>query len=560
MSSSYSGAFLKDKNNELSAQECEQFLKDYNNFKKDSGFKIYNPKTNKQLTSKNRIEYIYLKCKEIISHSKSSSYSPASKSSSDKENRVVLDSYDKVKNIIELPINDIATIKKIISSLFSKPISLKDGLEKLNEYLNNTDRTQNIYVDAYYRYLEEINEIIYNIYYNNTLATAEALVILYNWGKDYKYNPLERYDYTSLDKSLIITTKEFKAMWKNIYDLNADVRIKEFMLVTYREYRKSIIYSENNKNRNEMMKNLDDNKYKYYAIRFILLQIRDTNAMYWHTHKNTNDTIILIDKLLSKNIFPNSNVSKSISDSISWSGTPRSSSSGHSHYQSKVNIEGYRKKKTELVEEIKSNNINDIDPYTLEEWDNMSLRKLKNVIPIQYTDEKNKTYSYAFYIRTLYQAWRKAVIDKKPFINPYTRKLFSEDDKNAILKYMMVLYPNITIPKVGIGRNDILYVKILSEPDIMSIFFRYIVKTSEGADLYVELIYMKIPLVYEIDIPPEYIPQILFENIDKLIANNKIFGKGFPLKIMDAFAESNNKHFLNFEYYRLFFDKIRDAL
>lgn len=564
-----SSIFNKDKNNKLSVNQCQHFFKDYNNFKKGRTDKIFNPKTNKQLVDRDRIEFIYLYCRKKVgldddvssasSSASSSRSSGSSISSTSLDNEILLDSYSKVEDIIELPLNNIVKNREIISNLFSKPISLDNGLLKLKEYLEKTDRMQNIYVDAYYRFLEEINKLINDIYYNNTLS-ADLLTLKYNWKKDYKYNPFEIYEDSSIEESLRKNAKDLKKMWVNIKDLNNDLRVSDFMFITYNEYKNIITYSENNKNHNEMMTNLESNKYMYYAIQFILVQIRDANSKDPYVYDNTNDTIKLIDRLLSKNIFENINISKSVSKSISWTETPRSSSSGHSHFQSKANIVNYRKKKEELVAKINDNNINDSDPYMVEEWKYMPLRKLKNVISIKYTDDKNKTFSYAFYVRTLYQAWRHSVKYNKPFINPYNRKLFTEQDKNDILNAMIVLYPGINRPVQGLGRTDISYKQILGEPHIMFIYFKYIVRVPNNSPVLIELIHIQIPLSYEVEFPPEYIPQILFENIDTLIKNNKIFGKGIPLKTMGVFKEFHNMRLLNFETYKYFFDNIKRAL
>ena len=59
-----SSIFNKDKNNKLTVNQCQHFFKDYNNFKKGRVKKIFNPKTNKQLVDRDRIEFIYLYCRK----------------------------------------------------------------------------------------------------------------------------------------------------------------------------------------------------------------------------------------------------------------------------------------------------------------------------------------------------------------------------------------------------------------------------------------------------------------------------------------------------------------
>ena len=108
-----SSIFNKDKNNKLTVNQCQHFFKDYNNFKKGRVKKIFNPKTNKQLVDRDRIEFIYLYCRkkvgldDDVSSASSSRSSGSSISSTSLDNEILLDSYSKVEDIIELPLNDI---------------------------------------------------------------------------------------------------------------------------------------------------------------------------------------------------------------------------------------------------------------------------------------------------------------------------------------------------------------------------------------------------------------------------------------------------------------------
>ena len=78
--------------------------------------------------------------------------------------------------------------------------------------------------------------------------------------------------------------------------------------------------------------------------------------------------------------------------------------------------------------------------------------------------------------------------------------------------------------------------------------------------IFLEVINIEIPLSYEIEFPPEYVPQILFDNIEILITNNKIFGKDLPLKPLNIFNEFNKMRILNFQTYKYIFDSIRNAI
>jgi len=308
------------------------------------------------------------------------------------------------------------------------------------------------------------------------------------------------------------------------------------------EVRNILFYSSTNKNKADIIKNLNNNIEKYIALQFIIIMIRDKldNVLY----KNDNEKYIkihldILDSLITKNIvngLSDNDHSKSISDSISWYGTPRSSSSDHSHFQSNANIERYKKTKADLVAEITQNNINDMDPYLAERWEDMPLEKLRNVISIKHTEGTN-TYGVAFYIRTLYQAWRNSVIYNKPFKNPYTRKEFTDNDKYDIMDAMEILYPNITLPKYN-GRNDII-LETTNNYINGNIYIKYIFKYKlnagiENDRILINILSFSIPLQFNVDIEPDYIQHYLFENISYLLKKNKLFGKGIPLKIIPS--------------------------
>ena len=95
--------FTKDTNNNLSDKQCEAFIKDYKEYKNGKISKITNPKTNKPLNDADRIKYIYEKCKKklgIGSASPKSKSKSKSKSPETEDNKIILDSYQKVQDII----------------------------------------------------------------------------------------------------------------------------------------------------------------------------------------------------------------------------------------------------------------------------------------------------------------------------------------------------------------------------------------------------------------------------------------------------------------------------
>jgi hypothetical protein len=576
--------FKKDKNNNLSAKECDTFVKNYKDFTKGVISKITNPKTNKPLNDNDRIKYIYDKCKQKlgIRDSKSPKSKSKSKSSDSGDNEIILDSYEKVKDIIYIPFNTLQKNKQLIASLFTKPISYDIGLVKLSEYLYNTTNSHNIYVKSYKKILVEINDIINSIYNNHNQNTQNILKQQHGWVENYIYDPLRRSDIASRPptapdtQSAIKKTKRILAkMWEETYYIGInDIRGRGLNTMVLDEMRNILFYSSTNKNKREVIKNLNDNIEKYIALQFIIVimrdEVEDSRVYNYDNIRTMENHLDLFDSLITKTIVnvlfdDNSNYnSQSISKSISWSGTPRSSSSGHSHFQSKANIARYRKTKADLVAEITENNINEMDPYLAERWEDMPLKKLRNVISIKHNEGSN-TYRVAFYIRTLYQAWNKAVKDSKPFKNPYTRKNFTEDDKVYILRSIKKLYPNIEKPKIANGRSDIIVETRNNFYNDESVSYTFSYKLNfEKRPILIHLLTFSIPLNFNTDVEPAYIQPYIFENITYLIKNNILFGKSMPLKIIPGFKEYIGKNIIffkdNYDEYKVFFDKIKNAL
>ena len=564
--------FKKDKNNNLTEKQCEAFIKDYKDYKKGKISKINNPKTNKPIGDTERIKYIYDKCKHNYEFEglSSSSKSKSSSSSPDSgDNEVILDSYTKVQDIIYMPINTLAQNRKLIESLFSKPIILDKGLHKLKEYLE-ANRTasaeQNKYVNAYYKILEEINRIMTDIYMNNTV-TADILTRQYGWMHGYNYDPFRMDEVASTMRPNIInsiknTGKKINNMWKNVFYVNpTELRKLPAELSPHTLFANIIMYSEHNRNSEDIIRTLDNNIEKYLAVQFILVLIRDNNKQ---PGDAVNKNIFLLDALITGENIPLSykDGSISVSKSPNWSGTPRSSSSGHSHYQSKANIERYRKTKEEMIADILRNNMNDTD-ISGDEWKDMPVAKLKKVISIP-SVINGRTYRHAFYVKTLYQYWRNCVksgqYQRIPFVNPYNRAPFTEEDKETIMNAMLSMYPRLQRPTYGEGRRDISY-HIVQEYQYIAIVFQYIAKIPGQANILVPLIRIKIPYGFaNQDIDAAHIPQILLENISFLVRNNKIFGKNMPLKPLNVLTEYNNTTLDTMEKYMDFSNKIKDAL
>jgi hypothetical protein len=572
-SASKISAFRNDKNNNLTEKQCEAFIKDYKQYKNSKITKINNPKTNKPLIDADRIKYIYDKCKNNYEFEGLSSSSKSKSSSQDSgDNEVILDSYAKVQDIIYMPINTLVQNRQFIESLFAKPIILDNGLHKLKEYLEinrNATAAQNKYVNSYYRILEEINRIMTDIYMNNTVA-ADILARQYDWEYGYIYDPFRVDKVASTMRPNIInsiknTGKKIKGMWKNTkYKNPTDPRKIPLESKPYTLFSNIIMYSEHNRNREDIIRKLDNNIDKYLALQFIHVLIRDNYENNYNPQSNdVNKNIFLLDALIAKNIqFDYSDDSISVSKSFDWSGTPRSSSSNHSHFQSKANIERYKKTKGEMIADILQNNMNDSD-LSGDEWKDMSVAKLKKVISIP-SVINGKTYRHAFYVRTLYQYWRNSVKSNPnqriPFINPYNRAPFTEEDKETIMNAMLSLYPRLQRPTYGEGRRDISY-HAEQEYNGISMIFQYILIIPDQENILVPLIHIKTPLSFaNQDIEPAHIPQILFDNINYLVRNKKLFGKSVPIKPLNVLTEYNNTTLDTMEKYLDFFDKIKNAL
>jgi len=521
-----------------------------------------NPKVIDLLEEKpHKIKWVYLSSNPIIFEEVLSEYSIEKY----QNNSILLDSYAKVQDIIYIPINTEAKNKQLIKSLFSKPIKYEAGLDKLKAYFQNTSvsNTENVYVIYYHDILREINAIIAKIYSNNTLAAA-MLTTRYQWNINYKYDPFaipkESPDIDTVD-AIVITKQILDKMWKNTqyqYQQSQELRSVGLNDTVNDEFKKIIMYSENNKNQQDINRNLEINMSKYLALQFIFVLMRNNNDNP-QIRKTINKDILILDALITKNIVFNNDNSVSVSKSISWSGTPNSNGDD---LQAKATKEKYKVTKAALLKEILENNLNNSDPFMGEEWADMPLNKLKKVISISSTIN-GATYRHAFYVRTLYQLWKvseKSSDDEIKFINPYNRVPFTEDDKNAIMDAMISMYPKLERPMAGKGRKDISKQLVSDGSTFAQFSFSYILKVPDGEDILFTLANIYLRLNYDVEFETEYIPNVLFENIIYLVENKKMFGKNVPIKMLDVLDEYNNKHIDTMREYKVFFDKIKNAL
>jgi hypothetical protein len=125
---------------------------------------------------------------------------------------------------------------------------------------------------------------------------------------------------------------------------------------------------------------------------------------------------------------------------------------------------------------------------------------------------------------------------------------------------MLSMYPRLQRPTYGQGRRDISY-HAEQEYNGISMIFQYILKIPNQENILVPLIHIITPLSFpNQDIDSAYIPQILFDNINYLVRNKKLFGKSVPIKPLNVLIEYNNTTLDTMEKYMDFFDKIKNAL
>lgn len=482
----------------------------------------------------------------------------------DKDITIHFDSLDKVHQVLTIPFNDYATNKKLIASIIhsNKSITFDEALLYLNEYLLDLSVTVDEYKMAYNASISNINKLIDDIsnrtsyedgvYYN--YVPYNEFIEKYKWPKNiYIYDPFKTYENMSISKSIKENYKQFMNLWTNIINFNYDLRCSFLVELAQQIYRDTIIYSENNTSEYDIIKNLENLKYEYYAIRFIYIAIRQANAKNYHTYIYADKCVYIMDRLLSKNVINNYNklddVSISVTKSISWD------SYDTEDFKTEANKEANLEIRKQLLDSIHSKNENEIDIFSGEKWEDMSLYKLKHVISIPTVINRegktSKILYHAFYVRTLYQAWRYAVKDNVSFTNPYNRALITEQDKKNILDAMVKLFPSIKAP-VNQGRNDIRFTTIKID-EINNLYFDYIIKRPKHDDISIRILHIQISISDEFDVAQ----LTLIDNIEKLLRKNKIFGRKIPLKIMDIFKNYHNLNRpLNLDEFRQFYNAI----
>ena len=544
-------ALKKDTNNlagpnkKIKQDACKKYLKEYKKFVNGEIDSITHPVTKKSITRKDRIDFIADQCRAAFdlsisgSISSSSSSSSSSKKDADPYKDLKTLTFKDIDKILEYPTETSAAKHKHLLSLFSKKVKVEKATQILKEYLEDRSITdENVLL---YRKIKERIKTSYLVRYDSFMTATELNKIV----KDNYFTA--GYDTSANATSEINTGKVFK---------DADNLFEQ-----------AILYNDRNKNENDYKILVKDSYYKYYAVEFMLLQlIKIYEGKRAQRVASAEMYLSLIDRLIEGTLLiSDPDASISFDKSLSWSASPEDPILKAEY---KTNKDAELARITDAGKEY-AGSINDADFYTMDEWADMSLRKLKSIVVIPY-EENGKTYANAYYVKSLYKAWYLAIKDQKPFLNPSNRKPFTQEDKNKILEVIQDLHPGLKAPRYGSqgGRKDISVTYTNDYDNTHTIQVSYLYPRQDHYYSYAKYSLIKIQFptsfIYADDnrpdddsvVPLAYNPTFLFEMINTLMRQNKIIGKKVPFKINDAFAENNNKK-LNKAQYMRFFDKLR---
>jgi len=544
-------ALKKDTNNlagpnkKIKQDACKKYLKEYKKFVNGEIDSITHPVTKKSITRKDRIDFIADQCRAAFdlsisgSISSSSSSSSSSKKDADPYKDLKTLTFKDIDKILEYPTETSAAKHKHLLSLFSKKVKVEKAIQILKEYLEDRSIT-------------------------------DENVLLYRKIKDcIKTSYLVRYDpfMTATELNKIVKDNYFTAGYDTGVNVPTEFNTSKVFTDADNLFEQAILYNDRNKNENDYKILVKDSYYKYYAVEFMLLQlIKIYEFKRAQRVASAEMYLSLIDRLIEGTLLiSDPDASISFDKSLSWSASPEDPI---------LKAEYKTNKETELARIMDAGkeyagSINDADFYTMDEWTDMSLRKLKSIVVIPY-EENGKTYANAYYVKSLYKAWYLAIKDQKPFLNPSNRKPFTQENKNKILEVIQDLHPGLKAPRYGSqgGRKDISVTYTNDYNNTHTIQVSYLYPRKDHYYNYAKYALIKIQFptsfIYADDnrpdddsvVPLAYNPTFLFEMINTLMRQNKIIGKKVPFKINDTFEENNKKR-LNKAQYMRFFDKLR---
>ena len=536
---------LAGPNKKIKQDACKKYLKEYDDYYNGKRNDVTHPVTKKSITRQDRIDFIADQCRTAfdlrISRSRSSSKSPNSGDADPYKDLKTL-AFKDIDKILEYPTETMSAKNKHLLSLFSKKVTVEKATQILKAYLEDRSITdENVLL---YRKIKERIKTSYLVRYDPFISATELNKIV---KENYFTAGTMASAMSANEPSELNTGKVFK---------DADKLFSE-----------AILYNDRNKNENDYKILVKDSYYKYYAVEFMLLQlIKIYEFKRAYRVASAEMYLSLIDRLIEGTLLiSDPDASISFDKSLSWSASPEDPI---------LKAEYKTNKETELARIMDAGkeyagSINDADFYTMDEWSDMSLRKLKSVVVIPY-EENGKIYANAYYVKSLYKAWYLAIKDQKPFLNPSNRKPFNQEDKDTILEVIQDLHPGLRAPRYGSqgGRKDISVTYTNNYNDTYTIQISYLYPRKDLLNSYAKYSLIKIQFphsfVYADDnrpddnsvVPLAYNPTFLFEMINTLMRQNKIIGKKVPFKINDAFEENNNKK-LNKAQYMRFFDKLR---
>jgi hypothetical protein len=544
-------ALKKDTNNlagpnkKIKQDACKKYLKEYKKFVNGEIDSITHPVTKKSITRKDRIDFIADQCRAAFdlsisgSISSSSSSSSSSKKDADPYKDLKTLTFKDIDKILEYPTETSAAKHKHLLSLFSKKVKVEKAIQILKEYLEDRSIT-------------------------------DENVLLYRKIKDcIKTSYLVRYDpfMTATELNKIVKDNYFTAGYDTGVNVPTEFNTSKVFTDADNLFEQAILYNDRNKNENDYKILVKDSYYKYYAVEFMLLQlIKIYEFKRAQRVASAEMYLSLIDRLIEGTLLiSDPDASISFDKSLSWSASPEDPILKAEY---KTNKDAELARIMDAGKEY-AGSINDADFYTMDEWTDMSLRKLKSVVVIPY-EENGKTYANAYYVKSLYKAWYLAIKDQKPFLNPSNRKPFTQENKNKILDVIQDLHPGLKAPRYGSqgGRKDICVNYTNDYNNTYTIQVSYLYPRKDHYYNYAKYALIKIQFptsfIYADDnrpdddsvVPLAYNPTFLFEMINTLMRQNKIIGKKVPFKINDAFAENNKKR-LNKAQYMRFFDKLR---
>ena len=346
------------------------------------------------------------------------------------------------------------------------------------------------------------------IQYNNILKYIREIIP--------DYNPLE-WDKDSTDIFAMFNLTYTESYHLDREQQRANNNIKGVINRKPIEYFKDFVFNNNN---------ITDRNIALKVILEIILEYNSHIPYITQRIANANE---ILDLLLQNQITKSFS---SLSISFSKTPSPRSSSSDKKDQYIKYLLHTEPKV------------VNQDDPISGDNWDDMDSTKLKHVIKVF---SNNKT--YAFYVKDLYKMWHNTVKTNnpnQPFANPYNREPFTEEQKTEIFEKMKLMYPSIKRPILCKTRKDIKLV-INHLPNDFAVEIQY-----TTGQLNIPLVNINIPMRHVHISDLRYFPPDIIDKIKALFDNNKILGKKIPFKLHKAFEQYNNKDLTNETIYKDF--------